>query len=223
MNSASSTLSLLHQFFSVWGDVKVDPKTLKVDISGHVRLKPDARTHRLPISFGQVSGDFDCSANELTTLMGSPEKCGNFACGGNQLVDLEGGPKEVSQSYYCDRNQLQSLKGAPQVVPGSFWCQHNKLTNLHHAPFEVYGRFFAIENPFESLEGLPETINGLLIITYDTSLPMLRLLQYNYVTVDDGPDVVKEIINKYAGTGKKGMLGAAVELTKAGYKANARW
>jgi hypothetical protein len=225
MNSdqVRKTLSLLHQFFSIFGEVRVNPKSLKVDIDGNVRLKPDARTNRFPISFGQVRGDFDCGGNELTTLVGSPRSCITFACGGNQLTDLVGGPQEVSEAYYCDRNQLTSLDGAPQVVPKSFWCQQNNLTSLVHGPTEVGGNFFVQDNPLENLDGAPKQIKSTFVLTYDTKLPLLKLLHYKDLSIMDAPNAIYTIISKYAGTGKRGMLGAGVELAKAGFKDNARW
>jgi hypothetical protein len=97
------------------------------------------------------------------------------------------------------------------------------LTSLKGAPDHV-GRWFSCrDNPLNSLEGAPAHVDRMFYVSFLDDLPLLRLLEYDQFSLRDAPDLVQDIMNKYAGTGKKGMLGAAVELTKAGFKANARW
>ena len=64
------------------------------------------------IKFGTVTGDFDCSYNNLTNLEGAPIYVGgNFWC--------------------CDRwndPHLESLQGAEEcIIGGDFDCHYNKL------------------------------------------------------------------------------------------------
>jgi hypothetical protein len=127
---------------------------------------------------------------------------GSFDCGYNQLATLDGVPGYVDGDFHCYNNQLKTLEGAPGHVGGSFYCENNKLTSLEGAPGHVGGDFWC---------------------SYHASLPLLRLLQYKKVEIHDAPRSVENIMTKYAGTGKRGMLGAGVELTKAGFKENARW
>lgn len=95
-------------------------KTVKV--TGNVDLLGLGLT-KLPINFTEVDGDFYCSWNQLSDLVGAPVKVGrNFDCSYNKLTSLEGGPKEVGESFDCSRNQLTSLEGAPVKVGGCFWC-----------------------------------------------------------------------------------------------------
>lgn len=90
-----------------------------VDVDGSVEIqKDDVANGKLPFKFGKVSGDFDCSECELTSLEGAPRKIGgSFDCSYNKLSSLEGGPEEVGGSFYCSNNEeLFSLEGAPQKI-----------------------------------------------------------------------------------------------------------
>jgi hypothetical protein len=175
---------LLGKHFVIDGKARVDPITGVVDVDGKVVLRSPIKVAELPVRFGQVGGNFDCSVNQLTTLKGSPNHVGGqFICSFNKLTALEGAPGHVVSDFLCGLNRvrLNSLDGAPGYVGGKFWVDYNE------------------------------------------SLPLLRLLQYNHIHVRNAPKVVTQILNKYAGTGKKGMLGAGVELARAGFKDNARW
>jgi hypothetical protein len=86
-----------------------------VDVDGWVNLDNKSLT-RLPLRFGEISGDFMCSRNYLITLEGSPQEVGgDFSCSHNQLTSLEGAPKEVGESFHCFSNQLTSLEGIGEV------------------------------------------------------------------------------------------------------------
>jgi hypothetical protein len=69
------------------------------------------------IQFGEVSEDFFCQNNDLTSLKGSPIKVlGKFKCYENRITSLEGGPNEVTGEYDCrPSDYLISLAGAPEV------------------------------------------------------------------------------------------------------------
>jgi len=116
-------------------------KTVKV--TGNVDLI-DLNLTKLPITFTEVDGDFYCSWNQLSDLVGAPEKVGgDFYCCGNRLTSLEGGPNKVGKDFYCDNNELTSLEGAPKEVDGDLECSYN---------------------PLKSVEGVPEFIGGELYI-----------------------------------------------------------
>jgi hypothetical protein len=98
-----------------------------VDVDGNVRLS-DKNLTRLPLKFGKVSGHFDCSYNQLTTLEGCPKEVGGyFYCDNNQLTTLEGCPKTVGGDFYCSFNELTTLEGCPKTVGGGFYCYNNPL------------------------------------------------------------------------------------------------
>jgi hypothetical protein len=179
----------------------VDVKEIKKLLAKHFKIKHNAK---IDPQTGVV--DVDGDAELRTKVKHLPVKFGtvggSFFCNHNQLTTLEGAPHSVGYNFYCNHNQLTNLKGAPSSVDRNFWCGINPLTTLEGAPQEVGGDFF---------------------VTYSKNLPLLRLLQYKKVNIVDAPERVQDIMIKYAGTGKKGMLAAGVELTKAGFKNNARW
>ena len=113
------------------------------------------------INFGKVTGDFDCSWNQLISLKGAPQEVGgNFICYSNRLTSLKGAPQIVGGGFYCSNTQLTSLEGAPQQVGENFYCQSNQLTSLKGAPQEVGGNFDCANNQLTSLEGAPQTVGG---------------------------------------------------------------
>lgn len=232
-------------YFNIDGEVEIDPRTGIVNVAGDVRLRMEKRVQKLPLRFGRVSGYFWCGANQLTSLEGAPEKVdGSFYCWGNQLTSLEGAPSSVGGDFACYQNQLTSLHGAPQTVKGDFECYKNRLTGLMGSPRHVGKDFDCSHNQLMSLEGAPEhvgdrftcTNNPLLQslqhlssgvkIVQTTYTPHLGVLRYCYFKsfwgLKDAPKHIMAILNKYKNQGNKGVLLAAAELIKAGYKDNAR-
>ena len=62
---------------------KITPKG--VDVDGDVDLSV-YQLKSIPIKFGVVTGNFDCSANNLTSLEGAPREVGgNFYCHSNAV------------------------------------------------------------------------------------------------------------------------------------------
>ena len=131
---------------------------------GKLRIKKgDCKDGRLPLRFGRVDVNFDCSDCGLITLEGAPQYVReDFKCNNNKLTSLVGGPKEVKESYYCQDNQLTSLVGAPRKVgnitkdtytsfdTGESWvtgyssycvfdCQNNKITSLEGVDMHLMG------------------------------------------------------------------------------------
>ncbi len=160
-----------------------------VDVDGDVSLynyrsydRFSVRFTKLPLKFGKISGVFDCSYNDLTTLEGSPRevggyfKCGHnklttlegsprevggtFDCGDNKLTTIEGAPEMVGRHFSCPHNQLTTLKGAPEIVGGYFDCMNNRLTTLEGSPREVGVNFFCSNNKLTTLKGAPEIVGG---------------------------------------------------------------
>ena len=75
-----------------------------IDVDGNVYLD-DKKLTKLPIKFNIVSGYFNCSSNQLTTLEGSPKEVGgNFDCSNNNLTSLQGCPSSVGGDFYCSYN-----------------------------------------------------------------------------------------------------------------------
>ena len=80
-------------------------KTVKV--KGNVDLNGLCLT-KLPINFTEVSGNFNCSFNQLTSLEGAPKSVGeDFACDHNLLTSLGGAPESVGEDFYCRKTKVQ--------------------------------------------------------------------------------------------------------------------
>ena len=98
----------------------------KVNVTGDVYLE-ELGLKEIPITFGKVGGDFDCSYNMLTSLEGCPREVdGDFYCVSNKLKSLEGSPDKIDGDFDCSYNMLTSLKGCPSEVGGNFDCSNNK-------------------------------------------------------------------------------------------------
>jgi hypothetical protein len=101
-----------------------------VDVVGDVNLYMFKLT-KLPLSFGYVSGDFDCPDNKLTNLEGCPLVVGgHFNCNDNKLTDLEGCPKSVGGHFYCGYNKITSLRFAPEQVDGIVRVLPNPISDI---------------------------------------------------------------------------------------------
>jgi hypothetical protein len=243
IEDTSSILKILNRHFKITG--KIDINNGIIDVDGNVNLIK--KISKLPVQFGNVSSDFSCSGNQLTTLEGAPRSIGGgFSCSGNQLTTLEGAPnsvgrgfycndnqlttlhgapKSVGDNFYCSCNQLTTLEGAPRSIGGGFSCSDNQLITLQGAPSSVGGGFNCYNNKLTTLEGAPISVGGGFHCSYNNNMPLLRLLlikDVKKISLQPKNDIVKNILNKYLGQGRGGALQCAAELTKAGYKGNAR-
>ena len=130
----------------------------------------------------------------------------------------------VGGGFYCNTNQLTTLVGAPQTVGGDFYCSNNQLTTLAGAPQTVGGVFYCINNKLTTLEGIPTQLRKLWL-SYSPNLPLLRTLYAQHIAFDpkiDDPKLL-EILNRYAGEGKRGAIRCQKELIAAGFEGNAKW
>jgi hypothetical protein len=84
---------------------------LTVDVDGDVYII-NVGLEYIPVKFGIVKGNFNCSNNNLTSLIGSPEQVDKtFNCVNNKLTTLEGLPKYIGGIIILEYNQLTSIKG----------------------------------------------------------------------------------------------------------------
>jgi len=178
---------------------------LSIDVNGNVNLSYRVLT-KLPIKFRNVSGFFDCSGNNLTSLEGCPEMVGgDFNCSCNNLTSLLGSPKTVLGSFYCRGNKLTSLEGGLKTVLGNFNCYNNNLTSLEGSPKTVLGNFNCGGNKLTSLLGSPKTVGSNFICSHNILTSLVGgpetvggdfYCRSNKLTSLDGVGVVKgEIIS----------------------------
>jgi hypothetical protein len=144
-------------------DVKKIQSLLKthfiVDEDSRVQIQPDGvvnvvgtviltkRCKQLPVTFGKVTGTFDCQNKSLTSLIGAPRHVGgSFWCQYNKLTSLEGAPDRVGYNFECGRNLITSLEHLPAHVGNKVWvsptldmsllrlCMYKKLDYLDWDP-----------------------------------------------------------------------------------------
>ena len=125
-----------------------------IDVYGNVFLYKKGLTE-LPLTFNKVTGYFDCSVNDLTTLKGSPKWVdGDFYCSwnNNKLTSLEFSPDYVGNDFYCSHSGLTDLIGSPKYIGGDFVCGHiPELINPRGCPEKMGGVLYCDVTPIGSI------------------------------------------------------------------------
>lgn len=104
---------------------------LTVDVNGSVDLKHKHLVF-IPIKFGHVKGDFDCSFTQLDNTNGFPIK--------------------VDYDINIGGTLVTSLYGMTSTIPGNFYCSGNsELTSLKYGPAEVGNNYLLYNTPIENL------------------------------------------------------------------------
>jgi hypothetical protein len=117
--------------------------SISVDGDAHLWWK---RLTKLPVKFKEVSGNFWCNSNSLTSLEGCPERVGGFFnCEFNNLTSLEGCPKYINGDFWCQGNNIYTFEGVPDFthIGGNFYCYNNLVYNIwllfqDHTKFEFF-------------------------------------------------------------------------------------
>jgi hypothetical protein len=197
----------IRRYFTIHGSRSITNGI--VNVTGDVEIRPGLEMYQLPVKFGKVSGNFNCSHNQLTSLVGAPQSVGGFYCSDNQLTSLVGAPQSVGGNFSCHNNQLTSLEGAPQSVGGYFNCNNNQLT---------------------SLDGAPQSVGGWFYCTWSSTLPLLRTVVAKEVVIYKDNSLFKEIndilnssIKDNPGSYRKAALDAKRKIIDAGFERNAKW
>jgi hypothetical protein len=170
-----------------------------VDVDGDVYLSLKGLS-KLPLKFGRVTGYFDCSDNQLTSLEGCPTQIGGgFYCYYNNLTSLEGCPTEIGGDFYCSDNNLTSLKGCPTEIRGAFDCCDNQLTSLEGCPKEISGAFDCSYNQLTSLEGCPTEIGGNFLCHYNQLTSLKGATEYiedqvNFIPNNNLPEYIRHLL-----------------------------
>ncbi len=138
---------------------------------------------KIPLVFKEVSGDFDCYDNQLTSLKDCPERVGGgFYCYHNKLSSLEECPEKVGGDFNCSYNQLTSLEGCPETIGGGFYCHFNQLTSLEGCPDAR--NIYCGNNQITSFEGIPEFWEGKLNISYNPVDEIFELFNRDVRCID---------------------------------------
>jgi hypothetical protein len=113
-----------------------------VNVNGDVNISRET-LFEIPVQFGKVTGNFDCSNNHILHLRGAPKEVGgNFNCSNNIIESLKDAPEKIGGNFNCSRNKLTSLKNSPEKVGGDFDCTGNKIkAHLTGITKEIGGKF----------------------------------------------------------------------------------
>lgn len=148
-----------------------------VDVFGTVDISFKELT-RIPVQFGNIKGDFNCSNNLLETLDGCPHTVGvSFFCHANKLTSLNSSPNSVGKAFICKSNRLKSLEGITDTINGIFDCSENLLTSLKGGPRSVNGNFDCSHNRLATLDGIPAYVK---MVLYCNGNPIPRHVLTNY-------------------------------------------
>lgn len=152
-----------------------------IDVDGDIYID-SINLYELPLKFGNVTGNFSCKNNRLTSLKGCPNYVGNFYCKNNRLKSLIGGPSNVGGNYDCSENDLISLEGCPETIGGDLRCNNNQLISLYGCNiYTINGEFYISRNKLISLRYCPKRIIG----GFDCAYNELLSLEY-------GPEYVEK-------------------------------
>ena len=127
--------TFLSEDFDITGTITVRGDG-KFDVDGDVKLMRTVEQMR--VSFGTVTGNFDCSNQGLRVLYGAPRQVGGtFSCSNNSLSSLMGGPIEVAGSYEVNRCRLSSMNGIAQKIGRSLICVGNHFADYSELPDKI--------------------------------------------------------------------------------------
>ena len=123
-----------------------------IDVDGNVYLYNIGLTE-LPLKFGKVSGNFNCSNNQLTTLEGCPNSVGgDFSCRNNQLTTFKGCPESISGYLDCFNNKIVNFYGFPDRLIGmELYLEGNPLGEIYHGVFKGDWRCIDLLNMTRSI------------------------------------------------------------------------
>ena len=223
--------AMLTEYFRDENNKRLNPATdFDIDDDGLITMKNGCVGHRqiargvLPFKFSDAHMDFSVDRMKLKSLEGCPMYVsGDFICSHNLLTSLQGAPLEAS-NLDCSHNLLTSLEGC---TPDCFEivCNNNLLTSLETCP--PTEQLWATDNPFQHFRNTPSHIDE-VTITWRKDLPLLGLLTVKTIHIQNPADKesmedLEQIMNKYAGQGRRAMFACQKDLEDAGFRDNARW
>lgn len=184
-----------------------------------------------PVSVGKSYTIKDCN---LKSLKGSPNKIlnGNFSVIRNKLESLRYGPTDISGDYCFDSNNVKSFKHCTDSIGGSFVASNNPIEQIDHFPYYVGGNSIELDRTLitdiapillflKNFSGkiiLPLNIQSGLMKLIDTTITGIEFERWQSTyNVEDSRLCRKnnealDILLKYLGQGRPGMLKAQAEL-----------
>jgi len=139
------------------GSWRYNSSTGKVDVNGDFNCSHQRLTDFKGVEFGEISGEFRCTGNNLKSLEGSPVKVnGTMSVRDNVIESLVGSPEYVGGDFNCSDNKLETMEGAPRKIEGDFNCADNYLKDLTGIPNKIGGRISLYGNEISSLKGIDD-------------------------------------------------------------------
>ncbi len=156
LSKEEETKNILREHWIIIDDYTINENGT-IDVSGNVKFPEIMNYHTaLPVKFSRVTGDFDISRLNLTTLYGCPTYVGgDFNCSYNQLKSLKFAPTKIGGNvlFYCDSGNI------PPTL--SSYSQHIKTILKYQDYFEIWSEIgdMLIEHKFNLL--IEEILDGL--------------------------------------------------------------
>ncbi len=198
-----------------------------IDISSHgqeIRIWPAENEFgtvaliKIPVKFGTINRNFNCSKSGLFTLENCPERLhhtATFYCSENHLRNLKYGPTEIV-GYFARNNKISSFEGFPSIVYERFDLSKNKirsLTNIHN--YLKHCRILDLSsNPIEGGILGVFLIGGLRSVIYNDDIPFDNPYMLLGREEHSPQHRAFDIVNKYLfkALGKKSLLACQQEL-----------
>ena len=126
------TLTKIANFITKYGiqntNIRKDVNyTYVIDINGDVNLSNKNLTDPdMTAKFGKVTGNFECSNNQLTNLDFAPDCVGgNFNCSNNNIKDFDDIPiRHVVGNFYAYGADPDKLSKLESIVEGKIYPSH---------------------------------------------------------------------------------------------------
>lgn len=131
----------------------------EINVVGNVKLRGLAQ---IPIKFGTVDGDFNCSFCGLTTLSNLPHTItGSLLAAHNKFIDLTGCSKNIGENIIMNSNKfLMNLVGCPANVNGILDFYNCNIANLHGIAKNVEKDLMLGKNKLGNLSYFPDKVGG---------------------------------------------------------------
>lgn len=108
---------------------------LKVDVNKSVNIAQREMDY-FPFQFYHVKGSFNCSGNNLTSLINCPVAVDSqFVCNDNQLTSLKYSPVKVGYDFIFSNNPLISIESSTEVVENNMIGHDVEINLLDKLPF----------------------------------------------------------------------------------------
>jgi len=152
----------------------------KINVKGNVKLRG---LSYLPISFGVVDGDFNCSFCGLLDMTGTPHTItGNMEAQSNKFLNLSGCPENIGGNLVLNGNRtLMNLSGCPKNINGTLDLYGCNLAILQGIANTIGGNLILGKNRLNGLGYFPNSVGGSLDITD------------NYI-VSMNDDIIKKVV-----------------------------